>query len=123
MKYQFLGSFIVATAETLQENAVLISTQGALQLNVVKAAPHKLPKEKKKYTHRIERNSQEMREMRDGIKKKVEGVRHGDEVFFSDSEAKGRAYLNSFLFSYLTRQQGIRFSAKAVPGGTKLTIK
>lgn len=119
MKYRFEGNYIVAEAETLQENAVLISTQGAIQLK----APEQLiaPKQKKERKDKGV-SHKAIQEVVAPLKEKLDSLPKGVPTFIP-SELSGRvAKFSNFVWNY-GAATGKRFSTKAVPGGQEVMLK
>ena len=126
MQYKFEEDFIVARAETLQENAVLLSTQGALRLEAVKDPPHKLldkpasrpyPKrEILKEEERLERRAK-MQLIRD----KIDKIGPGESVFIPNELSNASNYFQSYVANLLKRQLRIRGGTHKVDGGYEIS--
>ena len=133
MKYKFTEEgLIVAEAETLQENAVLLSTQGALQLNVVKAPPHNLGETRKERKDKGQRHKQYKTRSDKGthlppkgrlkeLKAKIDAIPRNSTGFISSADASASKRFVGYVWWRLGTKN-IPYEVKEVPGGYEVAV-
>ena len=116
MKYSFQGSYIVATAETLQENALLLSTQGAIQQSAPVEKVTKI-KTRKGVGKKIDSAKAEL------LQKEIDKIPRHSTGFIPDEIASATSNLSAYVGNYLKRTRGVEYVMRKVAGGRELTVK
>ena len=117
MKYKFDDGFIVATAETFQENAILLSTQGALPQVEAPKRKTRIGKGQQKTTHRSKKSELEP------LKQKLDSISKGSTVFVPSDIANLTNDFPSFSHYWFTVKHGKHASVHKVEGGYNVAVK